>query len=1763
MTIQATNLQSDRERSIRSATTWVELVRRRAELMNDRSAYTFLVDGEQDEQRLTYGALDRSARALAAEMMSSAEPGQRALLLVPPGPDFVRAFFACLYAGVIAVPVPLPSSKRGLPRVLSIVRDCRPSVMISTRGFLTSIADERGNKAIADLRALRLLAIEDVQECAAPVYRRPPIDGGTIAFLQYTSGSTGTPKGVVLTHDNLLANERAIASAFEHDEQSVIVGWLPPFHDMGLIGNVLQPIFVGAQGVHMTPQHFLTKPLRWLSAISRYRATTSGGPNFAYELCLQKIGPDALATLDLSSWKVAFNGAEPVRATTLARFGHTFAGTGFAQSAFYPCYGLAEATLLVSGGAAQQPASVAAVDARALESGRLVRAADGADAREVVGAGVAREIELRIVRPETREPCGPGEVGEIWLRGANVASGYWQRELDDERTFGARTLDDEGPFMRTGDLGGCLGEELYITGRLKDLIVLRGRNLYPQDLELAAQQSCPETRGGGAAAFSLEPEQSGTDERIVIVQELAGRRSEQGEMVALAIREAIAQQFGVSLHAVVLIAGGTLPRTTSGKVQRSTTRARWLEGTLHVRWNDLDAASHNGGGAPQTELERTLAAIWEDVLSRPRGTLERRREFVRLGGDSLQATQIAARVNDALALSMNGVQLFESSTIEALAQWIETRGTCDASTSEPEDGAPPTRVPLSFVQERLWFLEQLADGEPVQHVAGAIRIRGSLDRAALERAIHDLCARHAALRTRFAIDHDGTYQFVLPPMQVALPVIEAHGRPLAELVHDLRIAFDLRNEAPARFRLLRESTDQHALVFVGHHLVLDGWSTALLARDLFALYRAQQLGGSADLAPIATSYADFARAERRGDPAESGARAFWQRCFERPLPVLDLPTDRPRGALQTHRGARHVVALPHALTSALSAIGRAHDATPFMTLTAAFAALLSRYTGQRDLCLGTPVMVRRTAAQEQIVGCFLNTLPLRIDLTGEPSFVRLLERVREVVVSAQTHRDLPFDRLLELVAAPRDLARSPLFQVMIAMQPVQGSPIADRAGWSVEQLDTHTAQFDLSLDLIPEADGSLRAAWEYNRDLFDGESIASMARAWLALLAELARKPSLTIEQIPWLSSEQLEIYRPAPAAEAPLPVHLQFERAARRAPDALALVCGDERLTYGALNARANQLARALRNDGLSPEERVAVYSERSAALVIAVLAVLKAGGAYVSLDVTQPPERTRAVLADAGVTRVLASEESAASLADLRKGRQLRTIADCHDPASPDTNLGLSVHPGQLAYLLYTSGSTGRPKGVAIPHGALANTLAGWRAAYGHCIEAPRVLSLASPAFDVWTADWVRALCQGGTLFMGDASLAYDPRSLTERLRRERITLVDVVPAQVESLMSAWRDESPELDALRLLVVGSDVWSLATLRALRERLPQTCRLLSCYGVTEAAIDSAWFEHAEAGASGGDGSVPLGGAFAGTGLYVLDARGQPVPDGVAGELAIGGAGLARGYLGQAALTAERFVPDVVAKEPGARMYRTGDRVRRDRTGALTFLGRLDAQVKVRGVRVELGEIETCLVSHASVRAACVAVRSSEDAHSVLVAYLVLEAGAALDEACLRAALRARLPEAMHPAAFVAVPALPLSANGKVDRRALPPFEPSAQPRAQLAGPRSPLERGLAEIWRELLPGREVSVHDNFFDLGGHSLLFAQVQSRIAAQLSRDVPVLTLLQHPTIAALAQALEDTQPRLAETARTAESAPERGPQARRAELLARRRPQRSES
>ncbi len=1131
---------------------------------------------------------------------------------------------------------------------------------------------------------------------------------------------------------------------------------------------------------------------------------------------------------------------------------------------------------------------------------------------------------------------------------------------------------------------------------------------------------------------------------------------------------------------------------------------------------------------PTHPLERQVANIWQECLGyAPIGSHD---DFLELGGHSLLGTQIISRLEDALGARVPLRQLFETPTVAGLAAWLGTRQL--RTEESPRPGSTPSggEHPLSFAQQRMWALEQFTPGSSAYHLPQALRLRGPLDVAALEASFTELVRRHGSLRTTFPSREGQPVQRIAPPAPVYVRQVDFQPLPEAGweeatrrfLLEEAEAPFELSQGPLMRLALARLAPEEHVLAVTLHHIIADGASLRVLTREMMALYDALRRGQRPALPELPRQYADHARQQRewlQGPVLEE--RLSWWKERLAGLPVLELPTDRPRPSTPTYRAGHQPLALSGALSEAVRALARSERATPFMVLLAAFGAVLGRYSGQRDLAIGTPIAGRTRTELEGLIGLFVNTLVLRVDLSGDPSGRELLSRVQEMALGAYAHQELPFEKLVEELHPEREPSRSPLFQVMLSLQE-EASDSATLGGLSVERLElpAATTQVDLTLWLRPTPQG-FAGALEYSTGLFEAAAMARLARTLEGTLEALTAAPERRLSELTRPSGAELEALLAATRRErVELPpvtgIHQFLERTAALHPERPALITAERTLSHRELDRRANHLAWRLRALGAGPEVRVGLCADRSVEAIVALLGVLKTGAAYVPLDPTAPRERLLALLKEVEAPLVLAQAPCVERVSG--GGARVLRLEDFNDvlEGEPVRPLDVALSPEGAAYVLHTSGSTGQPKGVVVPHRALLNHLEAVRREYALSPE-DRVLQFASLHFDVAAEELFPTLAAGAAVVLRRAGEVEPVDELRALIARSGVTVVNLP----SPYWHEWVDELPRLaealpPSVRLVVTGSQAPSPERLSRWRERVGAHVRWLNAYGPTEATITSTVFEpRAEVERP----RVPIGRPLAGIRLYLLDERLRPVPAGAPGELFIGGRGLARGYLGRPAATAESFIPDPFTDEPGARMYRTGDLARLLPDGNVEFLGRRDHQVKLRGYRIELGEVEAALERTAELREVAVLLRENSSEEARLEAYAV-PATEGLTEGGLRERLGGMLPRYMVPARIVLLEALPRLPSGKVDRQALASMRaPEDRPGEAFVAPRDATEETLARIWAEVLKLEKVGIHDNFFERGGDSLLAIRVVAR-ANQRGLPITAPQLLRHQTIAQLA-------------------------------------------
>ncbi|MBA2682591.1 MAG: amino acid adenylation domain-containing protein [Ktedonobacteraceae bacterium] len=1162
--------------------------------------------------------------------------------------------------------------------------------------------------------------------------------------------------------------------------------------------------------------------------------------------------------------------------------------------------------------------------------------------------------------------------------------------------------------------------------------------------------------------------------------------------------------------------------------------------------------------APRTPLEEILASIWASVLRLER--IGRRDQFFKLGGHSLQATQIVARLRELLHIELPVRTIYDAPTIPALAAAIEkikqgARGQHMPPLQRVERTGTGT-FPLSFAQQRLWFLDQLQPGSAYYNIPGAYSIKGSLDVAALEQSLNALVQRHEALRTTFALADEQPVQVIAPVLHVPLPVVELSAigdasvqeTEVARLVRaEARRAFDLQRGPLLRATVLRLQPGAHVLLLTLHHIVADGWSADIFFRELHLAYTAYVTGQPLVLPELPIQYADYAVWQREWlqGPIVEEQVAYWRTQLSGMPPALNLPTDHPRPAVQTFTGAMASFALSPSLTARLKALSQQEGVTLFMTLLASFQVLLARYSGQDDIAVGTPIAGRTRVQTEHLIGFFVNTLVLRTDLSGNPTLKELLARVREVSLEAYMHQDLPFERLVEEVHPQRSLSHSPLFQVLFMLQAVTSMATvapdrSEQPGLSLEPLGigSGTAKFDLSFDLL-ETPAGIEGVMEYNTDLFEATTIKRMLSHYIAILESIAadaEQPIALLPLLPTSERQQMLIAWNDTRRHHPQQgcLHHLFEAQAAQAPDTVAIVFEEQHVTYRELNERANKLAHYLQGLGVGPDAVVGLCLERSHAIVVGVLAILKAGGTYTPLDPHYPTQRLAFLLADTRMT-VLLTQQRLLEHLPASTAPTVRVL--CLDSewqevtAQPNTCPRNTVGPEHLAYVIYTSGSTGAPKGVAMPHASLVN-LFRWQQRHSALPEGARTLQFASLSFDVASQEIFCTLGFGHTLVLLTEELRRDPGGMLRLLIEEAVERLFLPGVALQQLAEAASEAASVPTVLsEVITAGEQLQITAHVVNLFERLPN-CRLVNQYGPSESHVVSAYT--LSSAPSRWPALPPIGRPIDNTDLYVLDTYLQPVPVGVQGELYIGGRGVARGYFARPDLTAERFVPHPFSPLAGTRLYKTGDQVCYLPDSTIQFLGRRDQQVKIRGFRVELGEIEAVLTRHSAVHEAVVVARENrkdQDATAgasgdkYLVAYVVIpqETSPSLHTQ-LRHYLQTQLPDYMIPSRFIVLDTLPLTSHGKIDYRALLADIVDGEEDVSSSIPRTPLEEVLAAIWSELLHRERVGTQDNFFDLGGHSLLATRMVARVREALKVVIPLRMVFETPTIAGLATWIE---------------------------------------
>lgn len=1606
----------------------------------------------------------------------------RVALLLPNGPEMAVACVA-VASGAACLPLNPAYGADELERYLADLQATALIVQANVHAPARAVARARG-LCLLEL-APRLEAEAGLftltGEARQPATPHEAIQPDDIAFVLLTSGTTSRPKMVPLTHTNLCTSAYHARLALRLTPSDRCLNVLPLFHGHGLIATLLASLVAGAS--IMYPPGF--DPAKFFTWLAEFHPTWYSAVPTMHQAILTRAARHR-ESIAASPLRFIRSASAPLPPLVRAELEEVF------HAPVIEFYGMTEV--------ASAPIACNPFPPRERKTGSV---------------GVAVGLEAAIM-DEAGTVLPVGETGEIVVRGMSVMRGYDSNPTANREAF-------THGWFRTGDRGFFDPDGyLFLTGRLKETINRGGEKIAPLEVDRvlmahpavtqAVTFAVPHTRLGEdiAAAVVLHPNSTSTARDI-------------RQFAALHLAD-----FKVPRQILIM---QEIPQGPTGKLQRLGLAAQ-LGLTTPERIRSTMSA---GFSAPRTPVEEVLTGLWAQILGSDYVSIHD--DFFALGGDSIMATQLISLIREATQIELSFPNFFETPTVAEMARHLEM-------TSQPRpDLQPPSLQPvsrdgpllLSSAQQRLWFLEQLGLSRHAYHLLEVIRLHGPLQVVALEQSLQEIIRRHEVWRTVFVNVEGQPHQVIRPATLLPLPVIDLHGLSAQEREVQVRTLaraeverpFDLAQGPLVRTTLVRLDAEEHVLLLALHNIVYDGWSRGVFWRELAALYDACATGQPAPLPALSSQYADFAAWQQQWLQGESyeAHLTYWKQQLHE-VATLQLPTDWPRPAVQTYRGARHSLVLPPALTQALKDLSRAHGVTLFMTLLAAFQVLLQRYTGQDDIAVGSLIANRTRAETEELIGFFTNTLVLRTDLSGDPSFRELLGRVRQVTLAAYYHQELPYEKLLEELRPPRDLSRTPLFQTLFVLQNAPRQPL-DLAGLTLNALevDPRTAKFDLLLDLA-ETPAGLQGYFEYSTDLFAAATIARLAGHLQTLLAEVVADPDQHLATLPLLTADERQRlvveWNATRTDDAPEQcLHQVFEAQVAQSPDAVAVVCADAHLTYRELNRQANQVAHYLQALGVGPEALVGLCVERSFAMVVGLLGILKAGAAYVPLDPAYPQERLAVVLQDARLAVLLTREryvarlpEHGATVVCLDAGWPAMAQHSTHDPVS-------GVTADNLATVLYTSGSTGRPRGVLVSHGAILHTLAWLWRAYPFAKEEV-CCQKTSMSFVDSLQELLAPLLRGIQTVLIPDEVLHDLPKFVPTLAVHHVTRILLVPALLQVMLDAYDDLHSRLPRLTLWIASGEILPHELCQRFLERLPHS-RLLNLYGTSEVSANATCYDTGQRRHTAA--RVPIGRPIANTQVYVLDRFLQPVPIGVPGELYVGGSGLARGYLSGPDLSAAKFLPHPFSHEPGARLYKTGDLVRYLPDGNLDYLGRLDQQVQIRGCRLEPGEIETALEQHPAIRQAVVVAREDTPGDARLVAYLLVAQERAPLVSALRSFLKLKLPNYMIPTAFVPLDAMPLTPNGKIDRRAFPAPNQARPALAEaFVSSRTPTEEMLAGLWATVLGIAEVGVHDNFFDLGGHSLMAVQVVSRLRDALQVEVPVRVLFEAPTVADLALYIE---------------------------------------
>jgi surfactin family lipopeptide synthetase A len=1633
------------------------------------------IEGGGHEEFMSYGKLYDSAINVLSNLQSAGvSPKDELLFQLQSNRDIVIVFWACILGGIIPVPLSIGKNEEHQHKLFRIWKVLnRPFLMIRDKdlGRSDDFAQKNGLQRVWSEMLTRRVD-DGIFSGAQHSGMIQAVTGDDLAFVQFSSGSTGAPKGVIVKHRNLMSNMRGISHAAGYSADDSMLSWMPLTHDMGLIGFHINPLLAGMDQYIMATETFIRRPSLWFSKASEHKITILCSPNFGYKYLLKYKKDVEPAHWDLSHVRILYNGAEPISASLCTEFLDCLDKFGLPRHCMTPVYGLAEATLAVTISDISHEIIPISVDRLRLGPGDKVEERDHSSAAVFLNVGrVVAECSIRIVDGQN-SIVEEGVIGYVHIKGDNVTSGYYN---DEEES--ARSITPDG-WLNTGDLGFIRKEELYITGRAKDILFVNGQNYYPHDLERVAEE-VPGIElnkiviGGG---FNYTTQQ---DEIIAFV--LHRGDPETFLPVGDAVKSIISRKCGIDLNAV--IPARDIPRTTSGKLERYKLFRRYLAGDMEdviARLRKLEGEQKTAVPWPEAAIsddESRLMKIWAAILQTEQlGVSD---SFFDLGGNSLRAVEMIMRILVEFQTDIAVETIYENPTIRMIAALIRTgerRAYLPLPVTEPLE-----RYPVSPMQRRIFYSWEIDKNATTYNIPFALKLEGVIDIERVERCLNGLIGKYDIFRTSF--HRFGEPESIIHrELRIRLDHVLCEESELAEMLSRFVIPFDLNVLPLIRCRLLQTGSHTFFLAFDFHHIIADGLSVYRFIRELSGLTIGLELPS-----PV-NQYADYVfwLREKMKSAEMQRQKQYWLEKLGTDLPLLDLPADFSRPSTISYKGSKKRFLLSMPVVRQLRQLARAHSCTLNVLMFTLYHLFLRKYTGQTDIIIGIPVAARKHPDLANMPGVLVNNLAIRSECNDEHTFLQRLESIRVIMMEALENQDYPFDDLVAALDVRRDAARNPVFDTMFVYQHVElPRTLGKDARVSRHFFDPCYSKFDLTMEVFDDGD-TVEYYLEYASLLFKESTIARASACFNNLIDQVINDPNTKLSRLLLVTPAEYEEYiwkvnRTDASFPADRTIHRLFEEQVKRTPGNIAIEFGDRKITYRELNSAADRLALHLQEQGVIPNASVGVLCRRSPELIISLLGILKSGGCYLPLDYNLPEERIQTLIVESGSRVIVTDREDAAPGFDTAR---IVAVRDFDRLPAAVSSIEGGAGPTDLAYIIYTSGSSGKPKGVMVEHRALVN-YASW-AGEVYCKNETASFALhTSIAFDLTVTTIFPPLITGNTIIVYPDERGEPP--LAKILADNKANILKLTPAHLKLILKNKALLSLSNSSIKRFIVGGENFPAELAKDI-QGIFEKADMYNEYGPTEATVGCMIHKY-----SPGDNrlSVPIGLPAANTGIYVLDTSMNPVPQGVRGEIYISGVGIAKGYLHNESLTREKFLDDPWRK--GNRMYRTGDLARWLDTGVLEYAGRADKQVKINGYRVEPAEIEYHLCTYAGITEALVTEIAISGNERYLAAYY--KSPEKIEEAVLKRHLAGRIPYYMIPARFMRIGVIPLTSNGKIDLRALPVAAVEEDGYRRL--PTNEVEEMIARIWGEVLGSPAPSITDNFFDFGGDSIKAVQIASRV------------------------------------------------------------------